>query len=907
MCRDCATLCPRDSLDNLILSGTGISDAAVDALSGMEIRRLNLDSTAISDHAIEMLSKVRGLQALFLFDTSVTDGAFPGLSVLEDLRFLALSGTEVTDQGTAHLASLPNLGELHIYQNPGIGNETLRWAAEHSTLHTLFIGYTQVTDEGLEHLLGSGITHIEVIDCPGITDRGIETLSRVETLDSLNLSSLSITDEGLAHLERLPNIVFLDVHDTPLTDNCLLTLESFQKLTVLRIYDTQISPEGAQRLHESLPHCQIVWDGGTLGPGATIDVSTTDAFLQLEPGDTIDLLQYVDTQRDTEAGTWTLNEGVLQSSGTVLERLGVPVTIDGGYELSVEFTRTSGDDAVAILFPAGEGAALFHLDAWKDYGGITDVAGIEGSSPNNITSRLGLLENGRIYEVTLRVELEGENAHVRVLLDGEPYTEFDGPQSDLTQSRLGHNQSAFHWVRFIRFISCIRGAELRLLDGTARVLQGYHDHQIAEWLIDNGGLVFSQVGSRSRAFESRNELPAEHFALTAISMINNPNIESIDFSRLALLPQLNNYGAQASRFDDDDLAQLAEIPSIRTLVLNGTLISDVGMVHLQKLRLLQGLYLSGTAITDAGLVHLVGMNDLKTLFIGAPGVTDNGLQHITLLPRLEHLSLETATISDEAIGQLAELTRLKSVSLEGTQVTAEGVQRLHEALPDCTIRWDGGTLGMIDYEFERESAEWLLSLEGAEVTIGPTRGSAGVEVSSIEELPVSAFFVLGVGLPRSTPRESVRRFIEEVAPRLTSLNGFGSEDVIDSDLEFVGRLPSLSTLHLWQSSVTDEGIAHLAGMPNLMHISLGDTAITSESIRTLSQLPKLSHLYLSGCAGITDDAIPYFIEAKSLRGMTIDRTGMTEEGIMRLHAALPECTITWDGGILGPQGEVQPQ
>jgi hypothetical protein len=52
---------------------------------------------------------------------------------------------------------------------------------------------------------------------------------------------------------------------------------------------------------------------------------------------------------------------------------------------------------------------------------------------------------------------------------------------------------------------------------------------------------------------------------------------------------------------------------------------------------------------------------------------------------------------------------------------------------------------------------------------------------------------------------------------------------------------------------------------------------------------------------ITDQALSYLAELKSLEAVHLNQTKVTAEGVKKLHAALPQCRIHSDFGVLGPQ------
>lgn len=315
------SLCPRASLYHLNLTGTGITDSALDELAGMEIEQLLLVGTAITDAVASKLGAIRGLKHLSVGNTSISDASCAELAMLQELRFLQLSETQVTDQGALHLAALPNLQELQISRNPGVGDATLRWVAEHPFAVALLITKSSVTDEGLTYLVDSGMRRIELNGCQAITAAGLKTLSQVESLETIKLSGLqSVTDEILAHLAVLPDVNNLDLHETPVTDKGLQALERMTSLRELRIYQTQVTAAGVARLHEALPACTIIWDGGTLGP------ATDNHALQFDGVDMVDIPSLAnDGQTALTVEAWARPTPAPNQGGTVLNAAGAGV------------------------------------------------------------------------------------------------------------------------------------------------------------------------------------------------------------------------------------------------------------------------------------------------------------------------------------------------------------------------------------------------------------------------------------------------------------------------------------------------------------------------------------------------------------------------------------------------------
>lgn len=121
---------------------------------------VNLSETAVEDHDLMILRRLRGIERLNLRGTAIADSGLAHLASLERLRALDLGETRITDAGLVHLSGL-------------------------SELEYLYLSGTRVTDAGLVHL--KGLTHLRhlALDGTGVTPAGVATLRA--SLPSVNL------------------------------------------------------------------------------------------------------------------------------------------------------------------------------------------------------------------------------------------------------------------------------------------------------------------------------------------------------------------------------------------------------------------------------------------------------------------------------------------------------------------------------------------------------------------------------------------------------------------------------------------------------------------------------------------------------------------------------------------------
>jgi hypothetical protein len=115
-------------------------------------------------------------------------------------------------------------------------------------LKSLNLGSTQVTDTGLEHLRGLTQLRQLSVSSTGLTDTGMEHLAGLSQLEWLNLGGTQITDEGLEHLEGLSQLKTLALYDTQITDAGLVHLQGLSQLQALNLAYIGITDAGLKDL-----------------------------------------------------------------------------------------------------------------------------------------------------------------------------------------------------------------------------------------------------------------------------------------------------------------------------------------------------------------------------------------------------------------------------------------------------------------------------------------------------------------------------------------------------------------------------------------------------------------------------------------------------------------------------------
>jgi len=93
-----------------------------------------------------------------------------------------------------------------------------------------------------------------------VTDEGVERLMGLTKLKRLELDGTQVTDAGLEHLSRLTRLRELSLNGTQITDDGLENLKGLVSLEALYLTDTQVRDEEIKELRKALPNCKIYWD-----------------------------------------------------------------------------------------------------------------------------------------------------------------------------------------------------------------------------------------------------------------------------------------------------------------------------------------------------------------------------------------------------------------------------------------------------------------------------------------------------------------------------------------------------------------------------------------------------------------------------------------------------------------------
>jgi hypothetical protein len=90
-----------------------------------------------------------------------------------------------------------------------------------------------------------------------VGDLFLDGLRSHEQLRNLSLNAPRVSGAALQKLASLPNLRSLSLEDMQISDADIPHLAKLQQLKNLSLCDTRISREGAERLRQALPNCQV--------------------------------------------------------------------------------------------------------------------------------------------------------------------------------------------------------------------------------------------------------------------------------------------------------------------------------------------------------------------------------------------------------------------------------------------------------------------------------------------------------------------------------------------------------------------------------------------------------------------------------------------------------------------------
>jgi hypothetical protein len=176
------------------------------------LRMLMGQSAVASDAGFEALSRSQTIEYIWGRECpNLTGRGFVALASMPALRGIAVSCKNVGDASLARLVEFPALREFMPMDVPDAG---FRHIGRCQNLEALWCMYCRDTgDVATEHIAGLSQLKTYYAGKTDITDRSLETLGRMVSLEHIELwQCAGLTDTGLAYLAALPKLREIGLH-----------------------------------------------------------------------------------------------------------------------------------------------------------------------------------------------------------------------------------------------------------------------------------------------------------------------------------------------------------------------------------------------------------------------------------------------------------------------------------------------------------------------------------------------------------------------------------------------------------------------------------------------------------------------------------------------------------------------
>ncbi|XP_061613582.1 uncharacterized protein si:ch73-173p19.1 isoform X1 [Phyllopteryx taeniolatus] len=245
-----------------LASCSKLTDSCLQYITGLKsLCFLSLDQTKVTDAGVTLYlrSAPPCLSQLSLNQTAVgeaTLAALPGCA--PQLRILSIKQTEVSD--VSALSELTGLQTLNL-DGTGVTEASLAQLGAHPALSSLSLAGVRVSDGNrtLQIISGLPLTHLTLPGRHSVTDGGLAFLSRLQLLAELDLTDYTqVTDQGVQHLCTMIRLKKLSLSNTQVTDAGLPALRPLLELQELCLDRTAVSSRGVATLITCLPHLQVL-------------------------------------------------------------------------------------------------------------------------------------------------------------------------------------------------------------------------------------------------------------------------------------------------------------------------------------------------------------------------------------------------------------------------------------------------------------------------------------------------------------------------------------------------------------------------------------------------------------------------------------------------------------------------
>jgi beta-lactamase regulating signal transducer with metallopeptidase domain len=221
-----------------------------------EIRRLGgwyeLDE---DEHVVEVNMVYYDADGQRRDNDQVTDEALPHIASFPRLEVLMLHEGQASDAGLAHIRELKQIERVLFWDAAAVSDVGAAFLAELPNLASIHLSGSQITDEAIHSWQKLPKLHGLSLQGNRFTNKALEYAAGIPNLRELFVGNgeTQITDVGLVHLTKLASLERLDLQRADITDAGIMQLETLGRLKELWLSGTNVTPDGLAKLAAKLP------------------------------------------------------------------------------------------------------------------------------------------------------------------------------------------------------------------------------------------------------------------------------------------------------------------------------------------------------------------------------------------------------------------------------------------------------------------------------------------------------------------------------------------------------------------------------------------------------------------------------------------------------------------------------
>lgn len=171
-------------------------------------------------------------------------------------RSMVLNGSKITDQGLGLLKDCRKIRELHII-GTNVTNKGLDCVSELTSLDWLVVEEGFITDSGIKKLSSlAGLKSLQLVNTM-VSEEGLEVIKHYPELSYLEAVSFHLGGSAVATIAGQPALNSVRITSEAIDDDEFMEFASSKSLRNLTYNFPRVSRRASEELKEKMPHCLI--------------------------------------------------------------------------------------------------------------------------------------------------------------------------------------------------------------------------------------------------------------------------------------------------------------------------------------------------------------------------------------------------------------------------------------------------------------------------------------------------------------------------------------------------------------------------------------------------------------------------------------------------------------------------